>query len=80
MFTVSTKKKTLQMYLMKRSVCSPQRGLGDFLAQVIAHRLESRSRRPSATIASTPARPRRRLTSIGTSATSSTPARTSIAI
>ena len=40
MLTVRTKKKTLQMYLMKRSVCGLQRRLGDFLPQVLADRLD----------------------------------------
>ena len=40
MLTVRTKKKTLQMYLMKRSVCSCERRLGDFLAEVLADGFE----------------------------------------
>ena len=79
MFTVSTKKKTLQMYLMKRSVCSCSAG-----SATSFRRYSQTASRPFAdpagTIASTPVVPRRRLTSIGTSAISSTPASAIIAI
>ncbi len=79
MLTVSTKKKTLQMYLMKRSVCSWSAGSATSLrrySQTASRPLAA----PVGTIASTPLRPRRRFTSIGTSAISSRPARAIIAI
>ena len=79
MLTVSTKKKTLQMYLMKRSVCSCSAGSATSLrrySQTASRPLAA----PVGTIASTPLVPRRRFTSIGTSAISSRPARAIIAI
>ncbi len=79
MLTVSTKKKTLQMYLMKRSVCSCSAGSATSLRRY-SHTASSTFAAPVGTIASTPLVPRRRFTSTGTSAISSTPASAIIAI
>ena len=79
MLTVRTKKKTLQMYLMKRSVCGPSAGSATSFRRYW-QTASIMFAPPAGTSASTSPLPRRRRTIIGTNAISSTPASASIAI
>ena len=79
MFTVNTKKKTLQMYLMKRSVCSCSAGSATSFRRY-SHTASRPLAAPVGTSAATPLLPRRRFTSSGTNTISNTPASMSMAI